>query len=580
MTDKSPWREDRVWGPRRLAGRLAARFGVGKAESFRVLWLLVMHSDVAPGQIIADKYRVERVLGEGGMGYVIAAHHLKLDQRVALKFLKQEALAHEHVVHRFAREARAAAKIRSEHVARVIDVGDLPSGVPYIVMEYLEGEDLGQRLHQRGALPVEEAIGYVLEACEALAEAHAAGIVHRDLKPPNLFLARAAGRIATIKVLDFGISKALDEAPEAGRHLTSTSMIMGTPLYMSPEQLRSSRDVDPRADIWALGVVLFELLTGRLPFDGENTTAVITAIVADPPRSLLELRADAPRELWPVLLRCLSKSREERFPNVLELARSLAPFSGTRAQDSLARIESIVRPVYSDAPPADTEVSHESALSTLRAPVPSAAGFITAVDVTVPSSGATGAKPSSESLGLQPTVRSAELSAGVAVETRANWDATLPAAEAKVPVPRRSYGWLVAAAVLVSAGGYGVTRTQRATVAGPEPVDSALPSPSLKERRGGPPAVEAAAPALPAEGVSPPRAVDSVQEPGHLEVASAAERVTKAPATVTGSATASAARGPKPSKKPEASPRAVNDTPPPPPAPVPPSGGSLRMGIK
>src|SRR6202142_723116 len=191
------------------------------------------------GEILDGKYRVERVLGVGGMGVVVAATHVQLQTRVALKFLLPEVLGHPQVVQRFSREARAAVQIQSEHVARVTDVGTLPTGSPYMVMEYLEGEDLSETVAKGGAIPVARAVSYVLQACEAIAEAHALGIVHRDLKPANLFVIRSKDGAYSVKVLDFGISKST--APgRAGSDMTRTSAMMGSPLYMSPEQLRSS----------------------------------------------------------------------------------------------------------------------------------------------------------------------------------------------------------------------------------------------------------------------------------------------------------------------------------------------------
>ncbi|HTB76104.1 MAG TPA: serine/threonine-protein kinase [Polyangiaceae bacterium] len=212
---------------------------------------------VRQGDILARKYRVERVLGAGGMGVVVAACHLQLHQKVAIKFLLPEALSNAEAVERFAREARAAVKITSEHVARVIDVGTLDTGAPYMVMEFLEGHDLAQWVRLRGSLLLEQAVDFVLQACEALAEAHALGIVHRDLKPANLFIVRGADALHAVKVLDFGISKAagLEVA------LTRTAAVMGSPLYMSPEQMAASRNVDARTNIWAMGIVLYELLT-------------------------------------------------------------------------------------------------------------------------------------------------------------------------------------------------------------------------------------------------------------------------------------------------------------------------------
>src|ERR1700733_7006308 len=198
------------------------------------------------------------------MGIVVAARHVQLDEKVALKFLRPEALADADAVERFAREARAAVKIKSEHVARVIDVGTLPNGAPYMVMEHLDGEDMAAWIKERGALPVEQALDFVLQACVAVADAHALGIVHRDLKPANLFCIRRSDGQLSIKVLDFGISKLTERTTTAQRMaFTKTTASMGSPLYMSPEQMRSSKDVDAQTDIWALAVILFELMTGR-----------------------------------------------------------------------------------------------------------------------------------------------------------------------------------------------------------------------------------------------------------------------------------------------------------------------------
>ncbi|HEX4352856.1 MAG TPA: serine/threonine-protein kinase, partial [Polyangiales bacterium] len=242
---------------------------------------------VVIGDVIAGKYVVERVIGEGGMGVVLAARHLELDQRVAIKFLLPEIAETGMAAERFRREARAAARIRGQHVCRVLDVGTLETGIPFMVMEYLEGRDLASELEDRGRMPVEEAVGYVLQACEALAEAHANGVIHRDLKPANLFLEACADGSRRLKVLDFGVSKSLIEGT-AGRQaaLTKTSSLVGSPLYMSPEQLDSARDVDARTDIWALGVVLYELIAGHTPFNGDTIPQLVTAVLHDPPRAL------------------------------------------------------------------------------------------------------------------------------------------------------------------------------------------------------------------------------------------------------------------------------------------------------
>ena len=297
-----------------------------------------------PGDILAGKYLVDRLLGVGGMGAVVAATHTQLDQRVAIKFLLPAMMASREIVERFQREARAAAKIRSEHVVRVSDVGTLDGGIPYIVMEFLEGRDLGDLLERRGPLPVPLAVDYLLEACEALAEAHAAGIVHRDLKPGNLFLARLADDTEIVKVLDFGISKQISpEALTANPSLTKTTDVFGSPTYMSPEQLKASRDVDMRADIWALGVILHELLTGKPPFTGGTVAEIFGAILHQPAPRIRESRKDVHPELERVLLRCLEKDADKRFPHIGELADALVPFGSDAARESTARVGRILR---------------------------------------------------------------------------------------------------------------------------------------------------------------------------------------------------------------------------------------------
>jgi len=312
-----------------------------------------MSNEVHEGQILAGKFRIERVLGQGGMGIVVAATHLQLDERVALKFLLPDALANPEVVERFAREARAAVKIKSEHVARVSDVGTLESGSPYMVMEYLHGEDLASWVRRNGAMAVPEAIEFLLQACEAIAEAHALGIVHRDLKPANLFVTRRVDGSPCIKVLDFGISKVTvpGAPPEFG--MTKTSTVMGSPLYMSPEQMSSSRNVDMRTDIWALGVILYESLTGRVPFEAETMPQLCGMILQDPPRPLHDLRPDLPPALQQVVLRCLEKNREQRWSTVAELAYALAPFGQAAAQRSAERISRVLGAAgFASAPPA------------------------------------------------------------------------------------------------------------------------------------------------------------------------------------------------------------------------------------
>ncbi len=280
---------------------------------------------VKPGDVLSNKFRVEHVLGVGGMGVVVAATHLQIGQLVALKFMLPAALAYPDNVARFEREARAAGKLRSDHVAKVTDVGRLDDGAPYMVMEFLEGEDLHRYMRKHGRLPVTTAVDFLLQACEAIAEAHAQGIVHRDLKPKNLFLTQRLNGEPLIKVLDFGVSKVKGEGGDLS--LTTTRQVLGSPSYMSPEQLRASRDVDHRTDIWALGAILYELLTRQLPFPADTLTQLTAKVITEPPVPIEELRSEIPEQLRRVILKCMEKRPDDRFASVPDLAAALAPFA-------------------------------------------------------------------------------------------------------------------------------------------------------------------------------------------------------------------------------------------------------------
>jgi eukaryotic-like serine/threonine-protein kinase len=291
-----------------------------------------LHPRMPIGTIIADRYEVTGFLGRGGMGFVVAARHRELGEQVAIKFLNRSELAE-----RFFREARAAAAIENDHVVRIYDAGRLASGEPYIVMEHLSGEDLAARLHRTGSLAPETVATILVDVCLALAEAHAAGIVHRDLKPENIFLARRPGGDEVVKLLDFGVAK----VPDAGA-LTQTDNLLGTPTYMSPEQLLGSRDVDHRSDIWSLGIILYELLTDELPFEGESFFHLGILIREKPTPRVRRARADIPEELDAIIARCLAKQRTDRYADVGELAEALAPFLPAGMAPEIARIRRIV----------------------------------------------------------------------------------------------------------------------------------------------------------------------------------------------------------------------------------------------
>ena len=299
-----------------------------------------------PAGVFADaqfmrKYEIERELGIGGAGVVVCARHRELDERVAIKFLLSGSESVEAVT-RFRREARAAHRVKSEHVVGIVDVSTTVTGVPYVVMEYLEGTDLERMLLESPdlQLPVRDAVEFVLQACEALAECHAIGIVHRDLKPSNLFCTHGADGLPIIKVLDFGISKlgplTVDEAM-TGRHA-----IMGSPRYMSPEQFATPADVDRRTDIWALGIILYELVTGKAPFTGTTLIGIWERVKTDTPKPIEELRRDSPRGLGPIVLRCLEKERDRRYQTVAELAKALLPLASERMRATVARVVRIV----------------------------------------------------------------------------------------------------------------------------------------------------------------------------------------------------------------------------------------------
>ncbi|MDI3284684.1 serine/threonine-protein kinase [Polyangium sp. 15x6] len=314
----------------------------------------------ALGDVVAGKYRVERVIGKGGMGLVVEAQHTTLPQRVAIKILLPEAAKQGDAVERFLREARAVVSIQSEHVARVMDLGTLESGLPYMVMELLTGADLQEIVRQRGPLPVAQAIDAVLQASEAIAEAHVLGIIHRDLKPANIFVATRPDGSPLVKVLDFGLAKAA-RADALYTSLTAANVIIGSPFYMSPEQIRGLKGLDARTDIWALGVILYQILTGKRPFEAEATHALFLMIGGDPPAPPRWHRSEIPAGLEAVVLQCLEKKPNDRPQSVADLARLLLPFASEEGRISVERIHRLQGVAPPPRPPSIVEGTEKGA---------------------------------------------------------------------------------------------------------------------------------------------------------------------------------------------------------------------------
>jgi serine/threonine-protein kinase len=333
---------------------------------------------VKPGMVIGGKYRVERLLAAGGMGAVLVAHHEILDRPVAIKLVRPELSAHAEIVQRFLREARAAAKIASDYVARVTDVDLLEQKTPYMVMELLVGRDLLDTMDGQPRMPLATAVDITLQALMGLSAAHAKGIIHRDLKPSNLFLEQREDGTVRVKLLDFGISKVIEGEAQKGAKsgaTTESGQMLGTPRYMSPEQISDSKTVDPRTDIWAMGVILYEMLTNVYPFEGDTAGSILSNILTRPVQPLRELRPDVPAEVEQILESCLAKKREGRPASAAELVRMLAPFASRRMQalvlahDDPAALEptsGAPRPAEAKTPPLDAARSEPAQVATVQ----------------------------------------------------------------------------------------------------------------------------------------------------------------------------------------------------------------------
>ena len=309
----------------------------------------------AKGTLLLGKYRVEGVIGIGGMGMVIAARHEHLNERVALKLLLPRYAELTETRKRFQREAQAAYKLRSEHVCRVLDAGELEDGTPFIAMEFLKGDDLAALLRRKKKLPIIEAVDYLLQACEALGEAHANDVVHRDLKPANLVIITRKDGTRCLKVIDFGISKV---ATDTSSDLTNTYGYLGSPSYSAPEQFASTRAMTASGDLWSLGVILYEMVSGHGPFDftSDGLAEMATVIVRDPPTPLSKRDPSIDRTFEQIVMKCLEKEPAQRFPRVRELAEALAPFGSSAADDLLGRLRRH-QPGASQAGPARASIS-------------------------------------------------------------------------------------------------------------------------------------------------------------------------------------------------------------------------------
>jgi serine/threonine protein kinase len=283
---------------------------------------------IRPGDVVLGKYHVERMLGRGGMGVVMAARNIDLDALFAIKLLTCEALDDADAGDRFWSEARRAARLQSEHAIRILDVGCLDSGAPYMIMEHLTGSNLKQLVRSSGPLPVEQAVTYVLQACDAISEAHSLGIIHRDLKPSNMFLTRRRDGSPCVKVLDFGISK--QQTPN-DPELTKSGVILGSPFYMPPEQMAHSKNADARSDVWSMGTVLFELVTAKLPFRGTSMAEIVAHVLQAELTPPSQVQPGLPAALDAVVVRCLQKNPDDRYQSIDELAAALRQLLATSA---------------------------------------------------------------------------------------------------------------------------------------------------------------------------------------------------------------------------------------------------------
>jgi len=301
-----------------------------------------VEEEIPPSELVAGKYKLTRLLGRGGMGSVWQGVHVTLGNKVACKFIEPEFVTSKDALHRFENEARAAASLKSKHVVDVYDHGIMPDGRPYIVMEFLEGEPLDARLDRMGTLPLDETATIVQQVSRALHRAHTGGIVHRDLKPENIFIVRdEEDQIDIAKVVDFGIAKFTDSVSSGLSSATRTGSIMGTPYYMSPEQARGLKNVDARADIWSLGIIAYQVLTGVRPYDGEAVGDILVRICTTTPVPPSQLNPTLPQAIDGWLARALAQDPANRFQDVRELADALLTIAKIPGRTTLGSAVSV-----------------------------------------------------------------------------------------------------------------------------------------------------------------------------------------------------------------------------------------------
>src|SRR5215469_15961926 len=417
-------------------------------------------ADPLVNTLLDDKYRLDARVGEGGMGSVYRATHVQMEHTVAVKVLHSDLASDQVAVERFRREARAAAQIRHPNAVAVTDFGvTKKEGIAYLVMEFLEGGDLRRKIKREKRLDCSEAILIMNQACAALNAAHEKGIIHRDLKPDNIWLLESTNPYAQVKVLDFGIAKLKASAEDS--NLTQKGMIVGTPYYMSPEHCRSE-ELDPRSDIYSLGIILYEMLAGKVPFEGSSPLQVMYKHNTERPTPLSQIRPDVPPEIEKVVLKALEKRKEDRQSSALELAAELEEAlceSGLNAQPSGAKAGAITREYLAARQKKGTDDTDQTGKSTVaftaqRTPPPSSSNVSPAA-ATVPLGAIRAATPA----------QSIERTSQNAAKTTALGDDGSTRPNVKVPgqialaqtavglkTARNQYWWLAIIAVVIVAG--------------------------------------------------------------------------------------------------------------------------------